>query len=229
MRSRSAPTTSSCSSATSSIAGLDPAGVVRLVRELAASRDVVVVQGNHEEKLCRWFKREAESRVTGKANPMAPPGAGRLEEWQSLTDDERAWLGALPVVAEPAPGWLAVHGGFDGTPRHKQTPQKLQRCGGVVVGSGRMRSLGDGPDGRPANSVFWTERWREPLNVVYGHAVASLDAPRVDRNKRGAACWGIDTGCCFGGRLSALELESQAITQVPARAKYADLGSDHLE
>src|SRR6476659_3513771 len=61
--------------------GYDPAGVVRLVRELQQAGDVLVIKGNHEEKLCRWFLRVEQQRATGKKNMMAPPNPERLAQW----------------------------------------------------------------------------------------------------------------------------------------------------
>lgn len=205
--------------------GPDPAGVVRFVRELAAAGDVLVVQGNHEEKLVRWFKREAEARAGGPKNKMHPPPAARLAEWTELAAEERAWLESLPIVGDAAPGWLVVHGGFDATSRAKQLPSKMLRCRWIDAATGKMKSI-DMDLGAPPGTVWWAERWAGPEHVVYGHAVHSLEEPRVDKNADGAECWGIDTGCVFGGRLTALTLETRALFQVPARAKYAELNAD---
>ena len=77
--------------------------------------------------------------------------------------------------------------------------------------------------------MYWTSKWIGPDNVVYGHAVHSLKSPRVDRPVPGVECWGIDTGCCFGGRLTALCIETREIVQVDAREKYADLKREIIE
>ena len=41
----------------------------------------------------------------------------------------------------------------------------------------------------------------------------------------GFECVGIDTGCCFGGRLTAMLLEERAFVQVQARRAYAKMPS----
>ncbi len=208
--------------------GPDPVGVVRHVRALASAGDVLTMMGNHEEKLVRWFRRVEESRTLGRPNKMTPPPPARLAEWEGLGPDDIAWLASRPVFAEPAPGWFVVHAGFEAVPHEEQRSQKMMRCRWLDPETGLMMSLRPG-EHSVEGGVWWAERWRGPGHVVYGHAVHSLDAPRVDRPVSGVECWGIDTGCCFGGRLTALVLESREIFQVAARARYADATASDVE
>jgi len=66
------------------------------------------------------------------------------------------------------------------------------------------------------------------FNVVCGHAVHDLNRPRFDRSASDHEIWSIDTGCAFGGHLTALVLDSErpderAIVQVRALRAYARL------
>jgi serine/threonine protein phosphatase 1 len=55
----------------------------------------------------------------------------------------------------------------------------------------------------PAGSVYWTELYDMEHHLVYGHNVHSLSNPTMVTKPNGAQLVGIDTGACFGGRLTA--------------------------
>jgi hypothetical protein len=71
--------------------------------------------------------------------------------------------------------------------------------------------------------VRWATRWQGPESVLYGHAVYDLATPTRDEPAPGVVCLGLDTGCCFGGRLTAAILPSLELVQVQARAQYHPL------
>ena len=200
--------------------GPDPVGCVRIAREEGA----IVVKGNHDEKATRYLRHEERRRATGKSNPMRPPPESKKAQWEALAGEDALWLEALPTTVEVRPGWLLVHGGFEDVPMGKQRDDKVIRCRYIDPVTGSMVGFKEGSLEQPPNTVYWSERWRGPDNVVYGHAVHSLEAPRID-SYDGFACYGIDTGCCFGGRLTAMILTEGGpdFVQVNAHAKYADL------
>ena len=202
--------------------GPDPVGVVRRVRELHAE----CARGNHEEKHVRWARREAERRATGKPNPMRPLAEKVLREHETLGDDNLAWMAALPLVIEPVPGWVIVHAGFEpDRPVWQQNPNVCMRVR-YVDQRDRMKS-GD-PYSKPAGAVRWATRWPGRENVIYGHAVHDMADATVDEPQESVRCYGIDTGCCFGGRLTALVMprrqsvsyDDVSFVQVQARAAY---------
>lgn len=206
--------------------GPDPIGVLRRVRALGAE----CLLGNHEEKHLRYARHEAKVRaIAGYANPMRPFTGELLAQHRALTQDDLAWMERLPVVLRLAPGWLAVHGGLEpGRPLDRQKTPLVLRLRHVNA-SGRFVG-GDDPTVAPPGSRPWASAWRGPDSVVYGHQVHDLKVPRRDRDRgSGAECWGIDTGCCFGGHLTALVLPERRVVQVQARRAYQPLAQEASE
>jgi hypothetical protein len=93
----------------------------------------------------------------------------------------------------------------------------------------RIRSLGARGEARDhGGAVPWGARWIGPPHVVFGHA-ASLE-PQIHP-------WatGIDTGCVYGGYLTAMVLDAgrepppiaarrEVLVSVPARRRYFEGG-----
>ena len=146
--------------------------------------------GNHEDKLLKW--REYASGTPGAREVRLAPhhrvtvGALRPEDWQQMESAPR-WIKLEEHDA------LVVHGGVrPGTPLERQDPDDLCRLQ-AIGRSGRRRKWGT--DG----SIFWASLCDFPGWVIYGHT-------HFDQPVRFERTLGIDTGCCFGGRLTALEL-----------------------
>lgn len=142
-------------------------------------------------------------RVTG--------GSDHLKIALKLSSREFKWLSKLPYyVASPDLGSVFVHAGF-------QMNQKLvdQDPWNMMT----MRSVL--PDGKPSPRCFykfpWADKWRGPLTVYFGH-----DAARGLQMYDNAM--GLDTGCVYGGQLSAILLPDKIVTNVPARKAYLDFG-----
>ncbi len=201
--------------------GPDPVGVVRRVRELGAP----CVRGNHEEKHLRWARHEAKRRADAThKNPMRM-SEDRQAQHAALGEASLAWLAALPLTiplddAEPGVPWVVVHAGFEpGRPVAKQHERIVVRVR-FLDEAGRMLGIRGAGD-EPPNAIRWATRWTGPESVIYGHAVLGMEAPRRDEPKPGVTCMGIDTGCCFGGRLTAFVLPGREIVQVAAQRAYA--------
>jgi diadenosine tetraphosphatase ApaH/serine/threonine PP2A family protein phosphatase len=185
--------------------GPSSALVIRRVRALREQfPGSVCVSGNHDEVAVR--KRER-----GRALP----------EWSlDATSDDWAFLEAMPLYAR-IDGVLVVHGGiyprfYESEVTVGEPPRDWRRGGGKpmdrrrrflrirqVDSEGNMVGLGD----ETAECVHWSSRYdgRDGF-VVFGHD-PQLSPPEP---LRAAHAMGIDTGCCFGGRLTALVVESGA-------------------
>jgi diadenosine tetraphosphatase ApaH/serine/threonine PP2A family protein phosphatase len=107
----------------------------------------------------------------------------------------RDWLLALPHIIE-RDEYILVHGGLH--PEHGlDTPREISTLIRLV-------------DGRP-----WYESYTGTKPIIYGHWAAEW--LRIRSNTIG-----IDTGCCFGGALTAYCLESGEIWQVRAHRVYVE-------
>ncbi|WP_135820331.1 metallophosphoesterase family protein [Halostella litorea] len=135
--------------------------------------------------------------VRGNNEDKLLRGDARLPD---LTSDDVAYLEGLPVALS----WddaLVVHGGVD--PRWELADHGIDD-----LLTRRSVPPGNGYDG-----PFWFERYAGPPRVFFGHTV--LDAPF---ESDGAV--GLDTGCVYGGRLTAYDFYGDEFVSVPARRTY---------
>ncbi|MFB6120410.1 MAG: metallophosphoesterase family protein [Halobacteriaceae archaeon] len=125
-----------------------------------------------------------------------------------LDDAQRDYLTSLPVALSWGDS-LAVHGGLDPTrPLAEQDAASLLTCRSVPPGGGY-----DGP--------FWFERYRGPPRVFFGHTV--LAAP-----VRTEWAVGLDTGCVYGGSLTAYDCRADEFVSVPAGETYQSRADDKV-
>lgn len=186
--------------------GPDSVGVVRRLRAL----DAESVLGNHDAALLRYQR----ARLAGEDPPDSNDALKKVA--RKLSDDDWAWLEALPyTIAIPEHGALVVHAGLvPGVAIAKQKPEDMLS----------MRSIR--PDGtatkRIEEGVPWASRWVGPPHVYFGHdAVRGL--------QRHPFATGLDTGCVYGGRLTACVLPAGApregeLVSVKAKRVYAEPG-----
>lgn len=180
--------------------GPDSAGVVDRAREIGA----LAVVGNHELPVLRY----ADARRRGEA----PTGVreGHASVARSLSDAALRWLENLPFTLPLQEfGVRVVHAGMaPGVALESQALDWLVN----------MRSLRE--DGsvskRVDEGVPWASVYTGPEHLVFGHdAIRGL--------QRYPHATGLDTGCVYGGRLTALELPGFVLHSVPARKAYVPL------
>lgn len=181
--------------------GPDVPGVLRLAMEAVRSGAAVCVLGNHDDKLRRLLNGEAVSLSAGRAASLA-----QLEsEPRAFVAETRAFLAGLPPrLALDGGRLLLAHAG------DRPDLPEAERSEFNVYGAdtGRLD-----PHGYPER-LDWASGYNGPALVVYGHTPAL--APGWDEN-----AVNLDTGCVYGGRLSALRYPEREIVSVPARAAYA--------
>jgi serine/threonine protein phosphatase 1 len=115
-------------------------------------------------------------------------------------DPHADYLAALPVAISFDDA-LVVHGGVDPRkPLYDHSVRDLLET----------RSI---PPGRSYDGPFWFETYQGPPRVFFGHTV--LDAPVVTDD-----AVGLDTGCVYGGKLTAYDYYADELVSVPARETY---------
>ena len=174
--------------------GPDSLGVLDVARRTGA----IIVRGNHEQKLLDWRRaqRTGEELALGRTH-MEVARAMRDVDW-TLLETSPLWFDL------PEHGGRVVHAGvLPGLPMEEQNPHTLMHirtCGvhGDVGPRGASRGAGDKKRAR-THSIPWASLYSGAPQLVFGHnAVAGLQIHP----------WatGLDTGCVYGGRLTAMVL-----------------------
>lgn len=183
--------------------GPDSAGVLRLVLDMVASGAARCVPGNHDEKLARALDGKAVKATHGLDVTLAQLDAAG----EGFKAEVRAFLGGLPSHLVLDGGRVvAAHAGL------------LERYQGRT--SGRVRSFAlygdvDGTYdalGLPVRRD-WAAGYSGEAIVVYGHTPVAAPV-WVGRTVD------IDTGCAFGGSLTALRYPELEFVGVAARQQY---------
>ncbi|MGD3109691.1 polynucleotide kinase-phosphatase [Streptomyces sp. YGL11-2] len=179
--------------------GPDSPGVLRLVMGMVAAGHALCVSGNHENKLGRYLNGRKVQHTHGLAET--------IEQLEKEDDAFRAG------VAEFIRG-LVSHYVLDGgglVVCHAGLPEKYH---GRT--SGRVRSFALYGDTTGETDEFglpvrypWAEDYRGRAAVVYGHT----PIPRAGWLNN-TIC--LDTGCVFGGRMTALRWPERELVDVPA-------------
>lgn len=208
--------------------GPDSAGVVRFVREHGEC-----VMGNHEGKLLRRARHMARARrEKNYRNPMRPD-LDQEYTIQNLSQDDLNWLSGLPALIRlPENNALVVHAGMaPGRAPESQPTEVLTMVRFISEEDHKMLALLMPGFRQPPQSVYWAEVYDGPEDVLFGHNVVGRGEPQTwAGNAARGACHGIDTGCVFGGRLTAVlleqgellsERETLRFVQVEAREQYS--------
>lgn len=186
--------------------GPDSVGVVRKCREL----NLEVTMGNHEIKFIKWWK----------GNKFYDAHS----HYSELNDDDVNYISKMPFYIKLKEDLWVLHAGVKpGIPIDKQKKDDLTYLR-YTDKDRNFISMHKIAKGEAPEAMFWTQFWTGPASVIYGHNVHSLELPKVEEVASGVICWGLDTGCCFGGRLSALIIDTGEIVQVQAKKIYYKSG-----
>jgi serine/threonine protein phosphatase 1 len=173
------------------VRGPENAAVVRLFLE-GDLRDATVLLGNNELKL--------RPTIDGEPTYAVPAVFAAIEQLREagILDDALALFDSFPLYLDMGETAIVHAGVRPGIPLAAQTVDDLVK----------IKTLDGTPDG-----AMWWERYDGPTRIVFGHHVhrKPLLLPNVV---------GLDTGCVYGGALTAFTLETGAFTSVKAADTY---------
>ncbi|HEX9037781.1 MAG TPA: metallophosphoesterase [Ktedonobacterales bacterium] len=179
----------------------------RLVMRMVATGVAYFVPGNHDDKLLR--------ALMGRNVWVAHGLRDSLDQIERLPDtDAQSFSTEFQAFVHAAPPYLILDGGAL-VVAHAGLPQDFQ---GRV--SPRVRALalygdvvGEDEYGLPIR-VDWAATYQGAAAVIYGHT------PQREAVWRNGTI-NCDTGCVFGGKLTAVRWPEREIVSVPARKEYA--------
>lgn len=186
--------------------GPNSVGVLKLVMNMVSQGYAYCCPGNHDHKLQRALR--------GNKVKIAHGLDLTLKELESESDDFKEavkdFIRGLPSHYVFNNGDLVVaHAGLK--------EEHHNRDGGGVFDFAIFGEvLGMDEDGKPIRGN-WAADYRGKATVVYGHTVVA--EPEWQNQTIN-----IDTGCAFGGELTALQYPERRLVSVPAKQQYADLG-----
>jgi|SRR5436190_16057212 len=152
------------------------------------------VIGNHDRILRQRWRGEPVRLTKEQRQTFSDLDSDRQKYFQFLRE--------LPFMIDLG-RYLVVHAGVrPGVPLRRQMAADMTE----------IRTMGAEPSRR--RGVPWFEVYRGRKTVLFGHWPAK-------KPRRAAHAIGLDTGCVYGGHLTAFITDTQQFVSVPARAKYA--------
>ena len=178
--------------------------VLRIVMHMVGEGQALTVPGNHDNKLLRWMNGRKVKLSHGLAETVS-----QLErEPDSFREEVHDFIDGLASHVWLADGRLAVaHAGIK--------EEMMGRVSGAVREFCLYGETSGETDefGLPIR-YHWAAEYRGETAIVYGHT----PVPQAEWLNN-TLC--IDTGCVFGGNLTALRWPEREIVSVPAARVYS--------
>ena len=183
--------------------GPDTPGVLRLVMAMVNAGQAFCVQGNHDVKFVRWL----EGRNVQMSHGLEKSAEQFLPESKRFKKEVEGFLTALPYQLCLDGGQLVIaHAGIKEDMIGQQSSEIRAFC-----------LYGDRGEGRDEFGLpiryHWALDYAGQAAIVYGHTPVA-EASWVNNT----IC--LDTGCVFGGKLTALRWPERELLSIPAHEPY---------
>lgn len=181
----------------------------QLVRNMVSAGHALCLPGNHDDKLARKLKGRKVQVNHGMEQSLTELALLPEEERQPLSNDMAAFISGLIMHNVLDDGKLVV--------AHAGMPQEMQGRASPQVRNFALYGETSGETdefGLPVR-YDWASDYRGRATVVYGHT----PVPQAE--------WlngtiNIDTGCVFGGALTALRYPENELVSIAAARTYAE-------
>jgi protein phosphatase len=180
---------------------------VKLVRNMMVAGSALCVCGNHEFKLLRYLRGKKVQINHGLDRSVAEVDAIPAEHQETYRQELSAFLDGLLSHYVLDDGRLVI--------AHAGLKEEMQGRSSGAVRSFAMygETTGEVDEfGLPVRAN-WAKNYRGAATVVHGH-VPVLRAEWLNN------VIDIDTGCVFGGKLTALRYPERQLVEVPAAQVY---------
>ncbi|MEL6184863.1 MAG: polynucleotide kinase-phosphatase [Myxococcota bacterium] len=179
--------------------------VLRLAMRMVQDGHALAVPGNHDVKLLRKLRGHQVRIAHGLAETLE-----QLEhEPETFKEEVMTFIDSLVSHLLLDDGQLVVaHAGMKAALQGRASKRVREFA---LYGETTGETDGFGLPER----YDWAQDYRGRATVVYGHT-PTRELTWVN----GTLC--LDTGCVFGGHLSALRYPERTVVQVPARSAYAE-------
>jgi diadenosine tetraphosphatase ApaH/serine/threonine PP2A family protein phosphatase len=183
--------------------GPDTPAVFRLVQAMCDEQRAVCVRGNHDHKLMRWLQGRKVSIAQGLELSIKQMEPMEEHERQGVME----FIDSMPTHCIVNDNVVIAHAGIeDWMIDRDDTAVRAFTMFGTTDGEVDEFGL--------PNRREWIHRHETEHRIVYGHTPV-LSAEWFNNTID------IDTGCVFGGSLTALRYPEMDLVSVPARMTYA--------
>lgn len=182
---------------------------LRLVHRLCVRGHALTVVGNHDDRFLRW--------LIGRKVHIEHGLQETISEFDAIPDEERErwreelvdFLSALPwAIGIDDGNAIVAHAAWHAGLHSERSADRIRAYAMYGPTTGNKT-----PEGFPER-IDWAPGYEGPELVIFGHQI--YDAPYMHD-----FAIGIDTGCVFGGALTALRYPGLEIFSVKSRrARY---------